>query len=1019
MDDLFTGTDVKYTIIDRKIILAPDYLTEISQQGQVKVSGTVSDKNGNPMPGVNIMVEGTNVGSISDVNGKYSIEVQNANNVLVFSFIGFVSQKVTVGNNAVINISMSEGFSALDEVIVVGYGTQKKINITGAVSNVSSDALDSKNVAKGSLALVGEMSGISVRQLSGNPNNNAAEIRIRGLGTFSSAGNNPLILVDGIESSLDNIDPNDIKSVSVLKDAASASIYGSKAANGVILVETKRGIAGAPKFSYYSYIGKQQGTMIPQMCDSWDYAVAMNEALTNVGQLKRYSDSDIQKFKSGTDPDFPNFDHLKYLWTSGSGLESKNGISISGGTPGTQYLFSTSYLNQNGIVMKNYTKRFDMRFNLNTKLMDNVNLNVNMSGNTYNGNEPSGAYANRGIQWISISALRLANSIPGATGDGFWGANETLHPEADLNSASFVGNKNAYLFGTADLAWDIFKDLKISGKVGYTYNIVQTKFFRATYPVTPTYTVSPNFLDVSWNNNTALTLQSLIEYTKSFGAHSIHILGGFSEQKYYNASISAYRDQLPNNDITEIDAGSTSNGTQGGNASENKLRSFFGRVNYSYLDKYLLEANIRYDGSSRFPKENRYGFFPSISAGWRVSKEKFFTNAVPWVYDLKIRGSWGELGNQSVGNYPYQDVISLGENGAFGNSISAGASINTIANRNITWETTRMTDAGLDISVMEGKLNLTADYYVKTTIGILYNVSASSMLGASPSPANAGSVENKGWDFNLSYKNNLGNFSYTISPNFSLVNNKVVKLTNVDKDISKRLFVGYAIGSRYGYVADGLFVDQADISNYATQPFSTIPGDIRYKDISGPNGIPDGKVDGTYDRTVIGYPMPKCTYGLSLTAKYKGFDLALLLQGEAGRKEMIDLAFFFPNDNNGNIQKWIFRERWTVENPDRNAGFPVLYDRGESFFLNNISSFWMKNATFLRLKNVQIGYTLPSRFMQKIGLDKVRIFASGENLFTIDSYYEGWDPEMLTSRGYGGTFYPLTRLWLGGINIDF
>ena len=605
------------------IVIAPRDLLQ-----QQKIGGTVTDVKGNPMPGVNIQVEGTTVGSISDVNGKYSIDVQNANNVLVFSFIGYVQQKVTVANKAVINISMTEEVTALDEVVVVGYGTQKKVNITGSVSNISSEALDSKNVARGSLALVGEMSGISVRQLSGNPRENAAQIRIRGFGTFSSAGNNPLILVDGIESSLDNVDPNDIKSVSVLKDAASASIYGSKAANGVILVETKKGIAGAPKFSIYSYYGKQKASEYPQMLDSWDYAVAINEFMVNGGQALRYTAEDIQKFKAGTDPAYPNFDHMKNLWTSGSGLQSKTGISISGGTPATQYLFSAGYLNQEGLVMKNYTKRYDIRLNLNTRFKDNVELRVNLSGNNSNGNEPSGAYA-QGIAPITRGALRMTNNRPGSTGDGFWGSNETIHPEADLNSQSFVRNKDTYLSGNGELIWNLFKDFKISGKAGYTYGISQNKFFRATYPVTPTYSVSPNTLSDTWGISTALTLQSLIEYNKLFGDHSLHLLGGFARQQYDNSSIRAYRDAFPNNEIYEIDAGTTTRGTQGGNASRNKLNSYFGRINYSYLDKYLLEGNLRYDGSSRFPEDKRYGIFPSVSVGWRMSKENFFTNSVP------------------------------------------------------------------------------------------------------------------------------------------------------------------------------------------------------------------------------------------------------------------------------------------------------------------------------------------------------------------------------------------------------
>jgi TonB-linked SusC/RagA family outer membrane protein len=1030
LDELFQGTGVAYLIDDRQVFLynskdlstltSPEAILLMSQQLQRKeISGTVKDTKGLPLPGVTVVVKGTIIGSITDNGGKFKLSVPTDAKTLVFSFVGMKTQEIVIGNNTTISLTLAEEAVGIEEVVAVGYGTQKKMNLTGSVSNISSEALESKNVTKGSLALVGEMSGISVRQLSGNPMNNAAQITIRGLGTFSSAGNNPLIIVDGIESSIDNIDPNDIKSVSVLKDAASSSIYGSKAANGVILVETNRGTAGAIKINFYSYYGKQQASMIPQMADSWEYAIAMNEALVNQGQTARFADADIQKFKSGTDPAYPNFNHMKNLWTSGSGIQSKQGVSMSGGTSGTQYLFSASYLDQHGIVMKNFTKRYDMRLKVNTKLKDNINLSVNLSGNTSKGTEPSGAYQ-QGLSWIGHSALRLSNNIPDRTPDGYWGANETLHPEADLNSNSFNENKNSFLFGTADLVWDIFKNLKISGKIGYTYGILQNKWFRATYPVTSSYSVSPNFLSQKWSNSTALTLQSLIEYNKSFGNHSIHLLGGFSQQQYYDSYINARRDNFPNNELYEIDAGSVANATNGGGASENKLQSFFSRGNYSFLDKYLFEANIRYDGSSRFPKAHRFGLFPSVSAGWRVSNEDFFRKAVPWINNLKLRASWGELGNQSIGNYPYQSLISLGQNYPFGNTLSAGAAVITVPNINITWERTKMTDAGLDLSVMNNKLSFTADYFVKTTSDILYQVSASAMLGATPSTENAGTVENSGWDFDLSYKNTLGDFSYSISANYSIVNNKVLKLTNVKQDINRGLFVGRPIGSLYGFISDGIFVDQADVQSYATQPFTAAPGEIRYKDISGPNGVPDGKVDLTYDRTVIGSPIPTSTFGLNLTAKYKGFDLSLLFQGEGGRKNMISLPFFFPNDNNGNIQKWEYDLRWTPENPNPEAGFPRLLNRGENFFRNNPSSFWIKNASFLRLKNLQIGYNIPSKLTEKISIHNVRINISGENLFTLDNYYRGWDPEMGgTNAGWNGVWYPPTRLWLAGISIDF
>lgn len=985
---------------------------------QNRITGTVIDAKGNPMPGVNVQVEGTTIGSISDVNGKYLIEAQNANIVLTFSFIGYVSQKVAVGNKGVIDVSLSEELQALEEVIVVGYGTQKKMNVTGAVSAVNSEALESRNVTKGSLALVGSMSGIALRQLSGNPGKDSPEIIIRGLGTFSSAGSSPLILIDGLESSIDNVNPNDIKSVSVLKDAASASIYGSRAANGVILVETKKGVAGAPKFSYHTYVGKASPTMLPEMVNSWEYAELYNEALVNMGMTKKYTDEDIAKFKSGTDPNYPNFNHIKYLFNTGSGIETKHGLTMSGGTPGTQYMFSVGYYNQQGIVQENFGKRYDMRLNLNTKLKNNISLNVNLSGNKYNGEEPSSLYGG-GLGPIVRGALRLTNAIPGFTSDGYYGRNETIHPEADLASKSFVGNGSFDLFSNTELVWDITKDFKISGKLGYTNNNSDSKTFISTFAVTPNYGISRNSLSQSWGISDALTLQSLAEYTKSFGSHSIHLLAGVSRQRFDSKSMGAYRDDFPNNELYEISAGSTARATNSGYHSVFSLLSYFGRVNYSYLDKYLLEGNLRYDGSSRFPEGHSFGLFPSVSAGWRISKESFFKDAVTWVDDLKIRGSWGELGNQSVGNYPYQDLLSLGLNYPFGSTMAAGAAVTTLANKNINWETTKMTDFGFDISVLHSKLTLTTDYYIKRTIDILYNISASTMLGASPSAENAGTVENKGWDFDLSHKNSIGDFSYRVSANFSIVNNQVTKLATVNRDIAKGLFIGEPIGSTYGYVTNGVFADAADVAAAPTQPFPNlaIPGGIKYLDISGPDGVPDGIVNAAYDRKVIGQPSPISYYGLNVYAEFKGFDLSLLLQGEGGRRSMVSLEHFYAFDNDGNIQRWQLNQRWSPENPNPKAGYPALTIMSTDFYSQNPSDYWMKNATFLRLKNITLGYTIPARLTNKVSLNNVRFYISGENLLTMDHYYPGWDPEMAT--GGNDRWYPLTILTVLGVKVDF
>jgi TonB-linked SusC/RagA family outer membrane protein len=981
-------------------------------QPKLTMSGKVTHDN-IPLSGASVKVKGSVRGTTSNTAGNFSIAV-NKGETLVFSFVGYDELEVAVKNETNLHIEMTATVSALSEVVLVGFGTKKKANLTGAVGTVTSKELEKRTVTKSSLALQGQMSGISVRQGSGNPGDNQAGVLVRGQGTFSGAGTSPLVLVDGIESSLDNVDPADIANISVLKDAASASIFGSKAANGVILVETKSGVAGKMVVNYSSYVGKNKPTFLPKMINSWEYAQVINTI--NPGT---YSDADIQKYKSGTDPNYLNFDHIKYLFDSGNGIETKQNISASGGSAATRYLFSFGYYNDQAIIEKNSSNRYVFRLNVDSKISEKLRFSVKLAGNADNSKEPSFGYG-PGVSGIILGAMRNANNIPGPTPDGFYGRNETLHPEADLNSKSFLKNQNLNFYGNAQLIWDIAKGLKITGQTGYTWGGTRSLYFGANYPVTPTYSIAVNQLTDSWSQPSSLTFRAFADYNKTLKGHTFHLLGGAERLSNDFKNITAFRDGFPNNEIYVLSAGATVHATNGGSASKNTLASYFGRLNYDFREKYLFEANVRYDGSSRFPANSRWGTFPSFSAGWRISKEPFFQNAFSWINELKIRGSWGKLGNQSIGNYPYQNLLSLGQNYPFGSQMSAGAAITTIPNTNITWESTAITDMGIDMSLLNSKLNLSVDYYDKVTSDILYNVSVSGILGATPSSTNAGKVGNKGWDFNASYQSSAGKFTYGASAIFSIVHNKVLGLANVSKDISRGLFIGYPIGSAYGYVSDGLFASNQAVAAYATQPFSTLAtgGGIKLLDLSGPNGKPDGVVNSTYDRKVIGTPLPITTYALTLNAGYKNFDLYVMLQGEGGRKAPVTLAqFFYPLENNSNVQRTMYENSWTVQNPDPNAEYPKIIPTSSGFYNNNPISFWYRNATFLRLKSVQLGYNLPEGILNKTFLSRVRIYVSGENLATLTNYFKGWDPEMTTSGSKN--FYPLLRVFAAGINIRF
>ena len=737
--------------------------------------------------------------------------------------------------------------------------------------------------------------------------------------------------------------------------------------------------------------------------------------MLNGGGQIRYTPEDIQKFKSGTDPYYPNFDHLKNFFTGGSGLQHSHNIGIRGGSETTQFLFSFGYFDQEGIVKKNYADRYDLRLNVNSRLTKNLNLSVKLAGQKYDHKRPIGYNGSYTI--LVLGVMRLSNAIPGKLPNGDYGMQQITHPEADMDSKNFTNDNSTFMYSNADLTWEIIPDLKITGQAGYTFGVNETRTFIAKYPVTETYEIGVNSLTNSWNKSNGLTLRSLIEYTKTFGSHNFYVLGAIESRTTGYNDISAFRNQFPNNEIYQINAGATAEATNSGAASATRLASYFGRLNYNFRERYLFEGNFRYDGTSRLPANSRWGFFPSVSAAWRISEEGFFKDNVSFINNLKLRLGWGESGNQSIGDYPYQSQIATGENYAFANTMAAGAAVTTIPNIMLKWETTATTGAGLDMGLLNNKLSFSFDYFKKVTYDILYGVAASRMLGAATGASNAGEVQNKGFDVNLSYRNKIGDFSFDFSGVFSYVDNKVTKIANLDVDINSHLFIGYPIGSAYGYKCDGLFADAADVSNSPSQPIAllAIPGGIKVKDISGPNGVPDGIVDNAYDRAVIGRPLPVTTFGFSFNAEYKNFDFNVFFQGEGGRIEQSNCEFFYPLQNEGNVQRDVYENRWTPQNPDPKAKYPASLFVASAFWQTNNYDFWYRKANFLRLKNAQIGYTLPQQLTNKVAISKARVFLTGENLLTFHNYYKGWDPEGDASANY----YPLLRLYAVGVNIEF
>ena len=897
--------------------------------------------------------------------------------------------------------------------------------MSGSVTSVGAEQLEKRTATQASQLLQGATSGVTVTQGFGKPGSDQADITIRGLGTFSGAGNNPLVLVDGVPASLNSVSPNDIESVSILKDAASASIYGSRAANGVILITTKQGTPGKLQVRYEGYVGMQEPTQLPEYVDSWVYAEMMNEARNNVGRGNAYTQEEIEKFKSGDYPEeYPNKHHVRDLFNSGSGFQTKHNISINGTEGGTQYLFSTGYLDQKGIIEKIDYERYDIRLNLKSKVLDNLILNAKISGNFSTRNEPSVLSEGNigGLSAIMRWTTSVPATIPGKKSDGTYGIHLS-HPvgQAGIDSDSFFKAKNTFLMNNFSLEWDIINSLKFTTRVAYNWSYNRSDNFGAIFSWdNQTIEAGPSKLQVNSNTTSNLLMDAYLDFDKTFGDHYLHILGGYSHIVDNYESLDAYRENSPSTKLHVINAFATENDSNAGGASTSKLTSVFGRVNYRFQEKYLLEGNLRYDGSSRFPKDTRFGLFPSFSAAWVISNEDFFD--VSGIDYLKIRSSYGVLGNQQIGTYPYQKTLNLNQPYPLGEEerLLPGIALTTLPFQDITWESVAVFDQGVDINLFDNKLSLSVDHYTRKTTDILYNLTVSSVLGMGVSNQNAGEVLNRGWDFELTYRNTINQFSYSIRPNFSINHNEVVSLAGVEKDINQGLFIGEPLGSIYGYKTDGLFIDQNDIDNYAVQNYETSPGLIRYVDISGPDGVPDGIVSAEYDRTVIGSTIPKYSYGLSLQADYKGFDFYLQLQGLAGYQKRLDgLQFAFHN--NGNIEQWHVDNRWTEENPNRSAKYPKLIPLSSSpevpFGPN--SEYWLQDAGFLRIKTLQLGYTIPSSIIDKTFIDQFRIYASGQNILTFDNYFVGWDPEMSTGGYANSSYYPPTRLWLLGINVNF
>ena len=989
-----------------------------AQQHEIK--GNVTDNYGAGLPGASIVEKGTSNGVQTDFDGNFTLSVANANATLVISYMGFTTKEVAVNGQSTINLQLEESAAALDEVVVVGYGTQKKVNLTGSVATVSGEMLESRPITSVSAGLAGLLPGVSVNQQTGQPGADGGNIRIRGTGTLNQAS--PMVLIDGVEGSLNDVQANDIASISVLKDAASAAIYGSKAANGVILITTKSGKSGEPSVNYTSDVGWQSATQLPEYLGSYDYARLYNEALVNGGKSPKFTDADIELFRNGTDPfGHPNTDWLDLLY-QGSGFLITNNLGVSGGSEYTKYRASINHQKQDGIIKHTGKNEYNARLNLTVTPKKWLTTNMNLSYTQLDREQPNNAYvgggdSHNGLDQIIRQANRIAPWIPYKNEDGTYGTISDGNPIAWLDMGPQIDHLRKTFVGIGSVQVDIIEGLNVKALV--SHRNVEEAFSEMNKEIqyNPNKYQGPTKLTEDLRTTTRNTFDLTANYFKSFNdVHNIAVLAGYHAETFDYKQTTAYRENFPSTELPNLDAGSSSGMRNSGYTRELNMVSFFGRINYDYMGRYLFEANVRSDASSRFAEDNRVGVFPSFSAGWRISEEAFFENAKNTINDLKVRASWGQLGNQDALNdyYPTIPTLGLGQDYPFNSTIQPGAAVTNAKNSALIWEKTTSYGIGLDARLFS-KIDVTIDLYKKETEGIIMQVPAPNEFALEKFYDNVGKLDNKGIELSANYRDTFGEVDFSFGGNMAYNQNELVQLAGTNQIIDGRRIrkLGETLDSWYGYKTDGLHQNQADIDAY---PKNTIygnqikPGDLRYVDSNG-----DGKVDAG-DRVLLGNSTPNFNFGINMSVGFMNFDLQMLFQGATGGKGYMDFDAVGAVNGDGQKPSSIWLDRWTPENT--NTSVPRLIDgiNGPSMPQNSTTSYWLRSTDYLRMKNLQLGYTIPSETLDNWGIKKLRFYYSAQNLFTVSNYLKGWDPEAPSGRG---SSYPVVMTNSIGVNLTF
>lgn len=1004
-----------------------------------KVEGTVSDSRGLPLEGVSISVKGTTNGATTDGKGRYIIAAEDGS-VLAFSYSGMLAREEKVGARSVVNVLLQDNPSALENVVVVGYGTQKKVNLSGAVAQVSGKDLANRPVANVTGALQGVLPGLTVLRGSGKPGAEGYGIRVRGFTSANSA--NALVLVDGVEQDLNLLDPSDVESISVLKDASASAIYGARAAAGVILVTTRQGAAGRTKLTISNNYGINITARQPQRLDSWDEQTLIDEARLNATGAAEFNQEQYEWLRN---PNFtyrpnPTQDRWEYFgnnnWVK-EGMDRINhqqnhSVSVSGGEQKLNYLFSGAYFKRDGVL----------KFGPDDNNRTNLKLNINADLNRYVSLKLITGYISSKVRENSFGTEQIINRLyrsrtrqnlytppEDITGQPY---NGDLQINAvDIQKNAGIETRNYETFtGRINLqVKNVIKGLTldvIAWRNQGAYNMennARSLFWYGRTVNTVRFSVNvPNSITVQKNKSFQNNVQGFLTYNLKLKNHEFTFLQGTSYEEYRKDEVTASARNMITNNFFSLNYGDPLTKTSVDNVETWALGSLFGRLNYNFAGKYLFEASYRYDGSSRLAPDNRWQLFPSFSAAWRVSEENFIRDKLAFISNLKVRASWGQLGNGSpLGLYPYIPLLVSGltttNNLVFNDQRTQYIYQGTLASPEVTWETVQQTNIGIDIGLLKNRLSITADYYDKRNKNMLAALNLPNIIGIATPSYNVGELKSWGKELEVKWRDRIGKLNYRVGFNISDNQNELIKYdgrNSIGTGGVIALLEGYPLNSVWGYRTDGYFQNKADVDAYKgkIQPYFTNmgPGDIRYLDLDG-NGVISaggGTPENPGDLVFLGTTNARYTYGFDMGFEWKGFDFSIFFQGAANRKFLISEETLSPILGTADMPWTIHMDRWTPDNP--NAFFPRMYQTSAHNFRS--SDRWAQNGNYIRLKNVQLGYNIPVRKVFR----GIQVYVSGQDLWESTKVLSVFDPEV--GNNVSATAYPFYRTVSFGLNIN-